>query len=119
MRIIKSFNSVICTLLAGVLFSLTISVTMASSKNYTSGQEYSISKKGTMSANSDNQLPYEERETERDDEPQDNFSVVCLIYEPVFFSLIGDLDKGCDKGQEPVEAITDIPLYLSIRVLLI
>jgi hypothetical protein len=119
MRLIKSFNSVICTLLAVVLFSLTISVTMASQKNYTSGQEYSISKKGTASANSDNQLPYEERETEKDDELQDNFSLICLIYEPVFFSPIGDQDECCDNGQEPVDAITDIPLYLSIRALLI
>src|SRR5882762_10834829 len=92
MRMIKSFSSFFCTLLALVLFSLTISITMASPKDYLEGG-HSISKKGTVPANSDNQLPYEERETEKDDELQDTFSLVCLICEPLFFISISDRDK--------------------------
>jgi len=118
MRMIKSFSSFFCTLLALVLFSLTISITMASPKDFQEGG-HSISKKGTVPANSDNQLPYEERETEKDDELQDTFSLVCLICEPLFFISISDRDKCCDKAQRPIDAITDIPLYLSKRVLLI
>jgi len=92
---------------------------MASPKNCTDGNEHSISKKGTTPANSENQLPYEERETEKDDELQDNFSLVCLIAEPVFFIPIDDQDKCCDKALRSIDAIIDIPLYLSKRVLLI
>ena len=91
---------------------------MASPKDYLEGG-HSISKKGTVPANSDNQLPYEERETEKDDELQDTFSLVCLICEPLFFISISDRDKCCDKAQRPIDTITDIPLYLSKRVLLI
>jgi len=119
MRILKAFSSVFCTLLAMVLFSLTISITMASPKECPNGQEHSISKKGSAPNNSDNQLPYEEKETEKDDELQDNFSMVCLISEPVFFLPISDQDKGCEKALKPIDAITDTPLYLSKRVLLI
>jgi len=118
MRMIKSLSSFFCTLLALVLFSLTISITMASSKDYLKG-EHSISKKGTVPTNSDNQLPYEERETEKDDELQDTFSLVCLICEPLFFTPINDQETCCDRAQRPIEAVTDIPLYLSKRVLLI
>ena len=119
MRMLKPIRSVFCTLVAMVLFSLTISITMASSKDCPNGQEHSISKKGTAPANADNQLPYEEKETEKDDELQDNFSMVCLISEPVFFLPISDQDKGCEKALKPIDAITDTPLYLSKRVLLI
>jgi len=102
-----------------VLFSLTVSITMASPKNCPDGKEHSISKKGTTPASSDNQLPYEERETEKDDELQDNFSLVCLLAEPVFFIPLNDQEKCSDKALRPVDVIIDIPLYLSKRVLLI
>lgn len=118
MRIIKSFSSFLCTFLALVLFSLSISTTMASSKDYLKG-EHSISKKGTTPASSDNQLPYEERETEKDDEVQDAFSLVCLISEPLFVDSTSDQGRRCIKAHKPADAITDIPLYLSQRVFLI
>lgn len=119
MRILKPFSSVFCTLVAMVLFSLTISMAMASPKDCQNAREHSISKKGTAPANSDNQLPYEEKETEKDDELQDNFSLVCLIEEPLFLLTIRDQNKVCEKALEPVDAITDRTLYLSKRALLI
>jgi len=119
MRIIKSLSSVFCTLLALVLFLLTVSITMAAPKNCLDDQEQSISKKGTAPANSDNQLPYEEKETEKDDELQDNFSLACLIAEPIFFLPLRDQDNRHDMAQGPIDAINAIPLYLSKRVLLI
>ncbi|HEV8513916.1 MAG TPA: hypothetical protein VGQ59_11595 [Cyclobacteriaceae bacterium] len=118
MRTIKSFSSFLCTFLALVLFSLSISTTMASPKDYMKGEQ-SISKKGTTPTSSDNQGPYEERETEKDDEVQDTFSLVCLICEPLFVVSIGDQDNCCDKAHKPVDMVTDIPLYLSQRVFLI
>jgi hypothetical protein len=119
MRMLKPFSSVFCTLVAMVLFSLTISMAMASPKDCPDGLEHFISKKGTASTNSDNQLPYEEKETEKDNELQDNFSLVCLISEPVVLLPIRDQDNGCEKTLKPIDAITDIPLYLSKRVFLI
>ena len=119
MRIIKSLSSVFCTLLAMVLFLLTVSITMAAPKNCPDDREQSISKKGTTPAKSDNQLPYEEKETEKDDELQDNFSLCCLISEPIFFLPLRDQDNCHDMAQRPIDAISAIPLYLSKRVLLI
>ena len=116
---LKSFSSVFSILLALALFSSTISITMASPKNGVDTLEYLFSKKGNAPANSDNQLPYEERETEKDDELQDNFSPVCLILEPVLLIPTRDPDACCDKIQQPIDAITDLPLYLSKRALLI
>ncbi len=58
-------------------------------------------------------MPYEETETEKDDELQDNFSLVCLISEPVFFSPASDQRNGFERVQKPVEAISNLPLYLS------
>lgn len=118
MRIIKSSSSIFCTLFALGLFSLAVSITMGSPNDGKDYQEYSISRKGAIPSNPDNQLPYEERETE-DDELQDNFSLVCFISEPVFFTLINDKGNCRNKTQNAVNAITDIPLYLSKRVLLI
>ena len=92
---------------------------MASPKDYLEGGRHSISKKGTVPTNSDNQLPYEERETEKDDEVQDTFSLVCLICEPLFIDSISDQDSRCIKAHKPADAITDVPLYLSQRVFLI
>jgi len=91
---------------------------MASPKDYLEGG-HSISKKGSAPTNSDNQLPYEERETEKDDELQDSFSLVCVICEPQFVLPTNDQDKRVDKVLRPIDAITDIPLYLSKRMLLI
>ena len=119
MRMLKPFGSVFCALVAMVLFSLTISITMASPKDCPSGQEHSISKKGAAPTNSDNQLPCEERETEKDYELQDNFLLVGLIAETVFFLPISERDKGCEKALKPIDVITDTPLYLYKRVLLI
>jgi len=119
MRMLKPFSSDFCTLVAMVLFSLTISIAMASPKDCPNGQAHSISKKGTVPAKSDNQLPYEEKETENDDEFQDNFSLACLLAEPVLFLSISDQHKGCEKALKPIDVIPDIPLYLSKRVLLI
>jgi hypothetical protein len=92
---------------------------MASPKDCSNGREHSLSKKGTVPTNSDNQLPYEEKETEKDDEFQDNFSLVCLLSEPLYFLLINEEEEGCEKALKPVDSITAIPLYLSKRVLLI
>jgi len=90
---------------------------MASLKDFQEG--HFISKKGTVPTNADNQLPYEEQETEKDDEQQDTFSLICLICEPLIFTTIIDQQTSCNKTQRPVDAITDISLYLSKRVLLI
>jgi|GEM_PF-3554193 len=119
MRILKSLSSVFCTLLAMVLFSLTISLTMASPKDSSNGLENAISKKGASPTNSASQLPYEEKETEKDDEWQDSFSMVCLLSEPIYFLPTIDQDGWCEKALKPIDLITDIPLYLSQRVLLI
>ena len=119
MRILKSLSPVLCTLLAVVLFSMTVSVAMASPKDYPGRQAHLISKKGSNPANSDNQLPYEEKETEKDDEFQDNFSLVCLISEPIYFLPLSDQGECFEKAPSPIKAVTEIPLYLSQRVLLI
>jgi len=92
---------------------------MASPKDCSNGLENSISKKGTAPTNSDSQLPYEAKETEKDDEWQDNFSMVCLLSEPIYFLSIIDQDRWGEKALKPLDPITDIPLYLSQRVLLI
>jgi hypothetical protein len=118
MRIIKSLNAFLCFFLALVLFSLSVSITMAPSKDYCD-VGYLISKKGAIPAGSDNQIPYEERETEKDDEVQDTFSLTCLICEPLCVLSIGDQDKFYVKVYKPVDTVTDIPLYLSQRVFLI
>ena len=118
MRIIKSVSAFICTFLALVLFSLSVSITMASPKDYLENGHL-ISKKGSLPTNSDNQVPYEERETEKDDEVQDTLSLAYLICEPLFVASICDQDKNCIKVHKPVDVITDVPLYLSQRVFLI
>jgi hypothetical protein len=91
---------------------------MVTRKDYVDG-ELSIFRKGVIPASSDNQIPYEEREAERDDEVQDTFSLVCLICEPIFVFSVRDQDTHCDKAHKPVDTVTDIPLYLSQRVFLI
>jgi hypothetical protein len=88
-------------------------------KTYLDGYEYSFSEKGAMPTSSDTQLPYEERETEKDDELQDSFSLVCLIAEPVLFIPINYQNKTCDESKRLFYTIIDIPLYLSKRALLI
>jgi len=92
---------------------------MASPNDCANEQERSISKKGTASTNSENQLPYEEKETEKDDEPQNCFTLTCFIPEPIFLLPLSDQIKCGEKAQRPIYLVADLPLYLSKRVLLI
>ncbi|HLZ17649.1 MAG TPA: hypothetical protein VKQ08_11440 [Cyclobacteriaceae bacterium] len=119
MRTAKSVNSIFCASLALVLFSSTISLVLASPRNYPGDESCTVSEKGTPPAGSESQLPYEERETEKDDELQDNFSCVCLISEPLCLAPVKLPHRRCEKIQTPDRVIGDIPLYLSQRVFLI
>jgi hypothetical protein len=119
MKMVKSFGSASTTFLALVLFSMTVSIALASAKNYPNGSEYSISKKGALPANSENQLPYEERETEKDDELQDSFSLFYIISELIFVTPETSQNTCVGKPHNTMDAISSTPLYLAKRVLLI
>jgi hypothetical protein len=119
MKVVKSFGSAFCTALALVLFSLAISNVLASSKTCSDHRDCMFSKTASLPVNAQSQLPYEEKETETDDEGQDNCAFTYLVSEPLFFSLAHDTCKCCDLAHSPIDAVKDIPLYLSGRVFLI
>jgi hypothetical protein len=116
---IKSLRHISTTLLVLVIFSLTLSIAPASPKNYQDHKDLSISKNGSLPANSDNQLPYEERETEKDDELQHDFYFVSLASEPVFIVLIEEQANCCNKAQVSIHEVINVPLYLTKKALLI
>jgi len=107
------------SLLALVVFSLSVSIVLASPKDCPDGLGYFISMKAALPTNSDNQLPYEERETEKDDELQDNFPVACIFSEAIFFTQLFCIEKSGYKTYHSIDSISEVPLYLSKRVLLI
>jgi hypothetical protein len=119
MRTVKSANSIFCASLALVLFSSTISFALASPRNYPGDEGHVISKKGALPASSESPSPFEEKETEKDDELQGSFSWVCLVSEPLWFAPTSLPDRYSERIQGPVRVIADIPLYLSQRVFLI
>ena len=116
---IKSFNAVLCASIAVVLFSSTVSFALSVARNCLGDHGYSISKKGALPPSSERQLPYEEKETEKDDELQDHTSMVCLVSEPLCFTPVIHPDKRCEKMDKAAPVISDIPLYLTKRVFLI
>jgi hypothetical protein len=115
----KSLRHISATLLVLVIFSLTLSIAFASPKNDQDNTDFSISKNCSLPTNSDNQLPYEERETEKDDEVQHDFYLVSVTSDPVFIVLIEEQATCCKKAQVAINEVTDVPLYLSKKALLI
>ena len=119
MNRIESAGSISIAMLLVGLFSFAISFSFAAPKNCPDSQGYSISKNGQLPASSDNQLPYEEKETEKDDELQDNFSLAFVLNDTLFLSPVKDNNKCVQRTIQTVVVSNDIPLYLSKRVLLI
>lgn len=115
----KTLRSAMCTLITLVVFLLTISITFVASKNGSFNQSYLVSEDQSIPTGSDNQFPYEERETEEDDEFQDQTLLVGLLPDPFFFAPLHDQSKQCDHILVPVHLVNNLPLYLSKRVLLI
>jgi hypothetical protein len=119
MRMTKTINSATCSLLAMILFLLTISVMVVSPKLTMKSRENSISKQATAPTSSDDQSLYEEQETEINDEMQDGILIFCSPAEPIFSLPSNNQHLSPDNCQTFAEVMPDVPLYLSKRVLLI
>src|SRR5882762_8041917 len=112
---VKQIGSLASTLVAVFLFSYTVSLSFASSKNYLQDQGYSIAKSEKLPVNPDAQSPFEEKEEEAGDEFQDSFSLLCIPAEALSFAANNNQYRVIHRSTHSVNEVSHIPIYLAKR----
>jgi hypothetical protein len=106
-------------LLAVFLFSFafSFSFSITTDRIFQDETVHFIAKDNKAPTQSDNQLPFEERET--DDELQGGISFVALPSEQELIIPIRHQSNGVFKASCTIGIITDLPLYLAKRTIII
>jgi hypothetical protein len=99
------------------LYTFIVSLSVNFWTDYPKEQGYNVSKSSSLPSKSDNQLPYEEREIEKDDDPQQDFFFVCQFGVSAPVLIAGAWCELIHSAPLAIGTISDIPLYLADRSL--
>jgi hypothetical protein len=119
MKTLKPFGSFFYTLMVVFLFLLDVNLSFAASVSNATDHGFFFSKNNRLPAQADGQFLYEEKETEKDDELQDNFAFECLPLAPIPVFIAEGEFSWTKKISRPKGGVVEIPLYLTKRSLLI
>lgn len=119
MKTLKPIGSIFHTLGVVFLFLLGINISFPTPSTDIHRQRHFVSKDTGLPSPSENQFLYEEKETEKDDELQDNYSLFCFPIAPLLQVIAADEKHGSCAVSRADGSFIKVPFYLSQRALLI